>query len=166
MSHIHTGPASISSSPKAIAQQKAHYILSRYKKGQKTFTQVKLRGAGVQVVAPNLEQVNLANTNLPDIGLTSSTLCQAVLDGANLRRADFSQADLTDASLQNADLSKANLNGAIFRRASLVGADLTGASVVRADFSHANLTNAIVDMQALKQTILTGATLPDGSVHD
>ncbi len=166
MTHIHTGPSSISASPEAIAQQKAHYILSRYSKGQKTFTQVKLRGAGVQVIAPNLEQVNLSNANLPDIGLTSSTLCRAVLDGANLRRADLSQADLTGASLQNADLSKSNLSGAMLKKASLVGADLTGAAIAGADFSHANLSKAIVDMQTLKQATLTGATLPDGSVHD
>ncbi len=78
---------------------------------------------------------------LTGIGVTASSLRDAVLDGASLKGTSLTCADLEGARLIYTDLRGADLRGANLRNTDLSGADLRDADLRFADLRNANLAN-------------------------
>jgi uncharacterized protein YjbI with pentapeptide repeats len=105
----------------------------------------------------NLAEVDLTDARLRSTSFQRATLAGAILHeadaynarfvsadmrGADLSEARLQDADFTRADLTNASLVNADLRGARFSHATLVGADLSGARIRETDFQNANLSGA------------------------
>lgn len=82
----------------------------------------------------NLQDANVANSNLSGIDLSYAILFRANLSGTDLRGADLSDSFLIGANLSGADLTGANLSDA-----DLVGANLNNAVLVDTDLSRSDV---------------------------
>jgi uncharacterized protein YjbI with pentapeptide repeats len=117
---------------------------------------------------PDLNGIDLADEQLPNLYLPGRALVAAQLCGTNLSGSQLPFADLRYAQLRNADLRHADLRGATLVGADLSGADLRGTLLDDADLSDANLDQAdlsdasLVDARAQRTRFgtaeLTGAT--------
>jgi hypothetical protein len=102
----------------------------------------------------DINEANLAHTDL-----TRSNFRNANLENANLVGADLGGADLTGANLYYADLKNANLDTAYLRDAYLRGTDLEGANLFNASLERANLNYANLQEANLKAAHCEGANL-------
>jgi len=82
----------------------------------------------------DLQDANVANSNLSGIDLSYAILFRTNLSGSDLRGAD-----LSDAYLINADLGGADLTGADLSDADLVGANLNNTVLVDTDLSRSDV---------------------------
>jgi hypothetical protein len=91
---------------------------------------------------------------LTGLDLSHTSLCGAMLRGADLRLVDLSRADL-----RGTDLSDANLNSAGLSAADLSHANLSDANLKSAVLSLANLSDANLQRAWLRYSDLSGAKL-------
>src|SRR5438876_12210235 len=77
----------------------------------------------------DLQQANLAHSNLSGVDLSKMNLGGADLSYADLSNAKIDQANLTDANLAHANLSGAMLQQSDFSHANLSFATLTAANL-------------------------------------
>jgi uncharacterized protein YjbI with pentapeptide repeats len=101
-------------------------------------------------------------TDLRAADLSSATLRDAWLGGANLSYTNLANADLYSSWLPGASLVEANLTNAKLISVNLSGADLTGANLSGADLTYAPLTKE--QLEQIKS--LEGATMPDGQKYE
>jgi hypothetical protein len=90
-----------------------------------------------QQYSPNLEYCDLEDVNIAWTDLSGFNLSGANLTGANLTGSVFSYANLNNATLMDADLTWTT-----FFQATLINANLSGAGLGAADFTSANLSGA------------------------
>ena len=90
-----------------------------------------------QQYSPNLEYCDLEDANIAWTDLSGFNLSGANLTGANLTGSVFSYANLNNATLMDADLTWTT-----FFQATLINANLSGAGLGAADFTSANLSGA------------------------
>ncbi len=105
-------------------------------------------------------RLDLAHTDLREVGIEGVDLTGADLRGVSFRAAKLAGADLSGATLWYADLGAADLDDVKF-----VGADLRhvqmndGTSMRRTDFSDAYIVELYLDGATLDEAILTGADI-------
>lgn len=85
----------------------------------------------------DLQGVNLIAANLSEVDLRESNLSFSVFWKANLKGANLEGADLSFV-----DLSKANMTGSILIEANLMYADLLQTNFTNVDFTKANISGA------------------------
>ena len=90
-----------------------------------------------QQYSPNLEYCDLEDVNIAWTDLSGFNLSGANLTGANLTGSVFSYANLNNATLMDADLTWTT-----FFQATLINANLSGSGLGAADFTSANLSGA------------------------
>jgi Pentapeptide repeats (8 copies) len=98
---------------------------------------------------PDLDGINLSDSNLAGINFSKTTFQKSVLqhtnlEGANLNEAIFIGADLSGANLKGANLSKASLTDTILRATDFSGANLNRANLYGAILIYTNMTNSIL----------------------
>jgi uncharacterized protein YjbI with pentapeptide repeats len=107
-----------------------------------------------------INEANLAHTDLSRSNFRNADLGGAELVGANLGAADLAGADLGYADLTNANLAMANLRDAYLKDTDLDGSNLFNASLERANLNYANLSNA-----NLKAAHCEGANLESANME-
>lgn len=90
----------------------------------------------------DLSHANLKNANLSKNQLTMSDLYKARLSGANLSQTDLGGASLSQAEFNDADLSSAILTNAFLFLAKMNSTNLSWANLSNADLDCANFENA------------------------
>lgn len=151
---------------KQIVQEKAALLLQEYAKGKRIFTRAVLRGSGLYIVAPGLEEADLSRACLFQINLTQANLQGCNFTRTQLRMADLTAANLGSANLRGADLCRADLSHAILRNACLVAANLSDAKLVGADLTGADLRSANLSCTDLRNAIFSQTLMPDGTVRN
>lgn len=128
--------------------------------------------SGAILIAGDLKDDFLANTNLTKADLSGTDLSRARLTNATLESANLTAAIFRFASMSAVNLSRANLSGAKLEGVDLTtGAVLTDANLSKADLTDANLTganltNAILAKANLTRADLTGANLTGVDLTD
>ncbi len=120
--------------------------------------------SGAQLGAPigsTVEPASLIRAYMPNIDLTGADLRGVDLTGAHLY-GDPSTTSLNQALLDGATLVNAICSGAEFTQASLTGAVLDGAQLVNCTFVGADLTSASFDSTYLQGADFSGAASVDG----
>ncbi len=107
----------------------------------------------------SLVGVDLSNSFLPELSLTTADLRQANFAAANLYRATLARANLYRATLARANLNGVNLTGADLRDVDLAGADLRGVDLAGADLWGADLAGADLRGVNLTRADLRGVDL-------
>jgi uncharacterized protein YjbI with pentapeptide repeats len=133
---------------------RADELLERYRRGERDFRGVNLRGI-------YLRDVRLQGIDLNCADLRGTSLMGVDFTGANLHRADLSGAFLIHSNLSAANLTQANLTKSFLILANLHDSCLTEANLSHTNLTKANLSEVVGLAEAiLDQTILTGALLP------
>jgi len=145
-----------------------------------------IRGNDSRFRANDLQQADLADTQLAGSDFSMSALMESNFDKADLRASKFKASALKGASfvgtdlsgagffssdLTEADLSSANLTEATFAYCAFSGAKFDGTIFDKTEFKKSDLTNAAFDGQTLRDTIfdatsLKGATFKDAILED
>ncbi|MEO1591186.1 MAG: serine/threonine-protein kinase [Cyanobacteria bacterium J06632_22] len=138
--------------PSTARQVTVETLQLAYGKGHRDFSmqelvavdlqKVDLSGAsfsGAKLKRANLQQANLSNTHFGDADLSNAQLRSVNFSGAYLGRANLEESDLRGANLNRCCLTDANLKGA-----NLSGADLSGAQVTDAQLASARTNWATV----------------------
>ncbi len=118
----------------------------------------KLRAAGAELPAANLQQVKGGESIWAQANLTGADLRHAQLGGATLTSASLERANFSAANLRSARLNKANLTGALLVHANLFQCSLEKANLTGADLSGANAYGAEFLDSILKDTIIDSST--------
>lgn len=109
----------------------------------------------------SLNDADLSDANLREIGLMG-----ADLEGVTLSRANLEETGLQSVFLRSANLSNTSLMGAYLIKADLEDTNLSGARLSGADLSGADLMIATVTKEQLAQAkSLKDTVLPDGSTY-
>lgn len=161
----------------------ARELLERYKKGEREFSGVDLKGTNLSGVHPrfdvdaydepyhqgitsDLSRINFSGADLTEANLRGVNLAEANLSNANLTRADLSKSNLTNTNLSGANLTEALLECAELDSTNLRGANLLYAEIRVTDLFSPDLTGA----KNVKTVDFTGIpmqlTLEDGTVID
>lgn len=127
-------------------------LLSRYRAGERCFSEVDLRLANLRQC--KLSGVDLRRANLNEADLRGADLSSSILEYANLSYANLSQANLTWSNLSQANFSQAMMASANLSRASAFMARFN-----RANLSHANLQNADISEAGFRLANLQHASL-------
>jgi uncharacterized protein YjbI with pentapeptide repeats len=137
-----------------LSNMRADEFLEHYRRGERDFRGVNLRGI-------YLRDVWLQGVDLSCADLRGASLMSVDFTGANLHRADLSGSFLIHANLSFVNLTQANLTKAYLILADLHQSCLTGANLSQANLTKANLSEVAGFAEAsLDRTILTGALLP------
>jgi hypothetical protein len=91
-------------------------------------------------IKPDLIAANLSDADLRNTNLESAQLFLADLSNTDIRRADFSFANLREADLMGANLSGADFSFASFIETKLTGADVSKATLGGTIFGDTDLT--------------------------
>ncbi|NJR62385.1 MAG: pentapeptide repeat-containing protein [Cyanobacteria bacterium CRU_2_1] len=142
------------SNPVKPFHMRADELLERYRRGERDFRGVNLRGI-------YLRDVRMRDVDLSCADLRGASLMSVDFSGANLHRADLSGAFLIHANLRSVNFTQANLTKAFLILANLHQSCLTEANLSQANLTKANLSEVTGFAEAiLDQTILTGTLLP------
>jgi hypothetical protein len=96
--------------------------------------------AGANLVARDLEGIDLSGACLSGVNLANCNLRGARLDRCDLRLVNFQGTDLSGASLRGANCEGAIFLGTNWRNAALEGANLRGATIDAVKCKRTNLT--------------------------
>ncbi len=122
--------------------------------------------SGINFNSVNLSGTSLYGTDLDSAWLNYADLTDANLMAANLEWAELNNADLTEANLSSSNLRNCDLRDAILceaklSRANLENTDLTRAKLIEAYLPEANLSGADLSEADLNRADLAGAHLSD-----
>jgi hypothetical protein len=104
-----------------------------------------LHRAGNSFVKKDLSRAQFNDVRVAEINLVQANLYSTTLRNSDLRRARLGEANLGRADLTEAVLAEANLIGANLAEADLSGANLRNAQLSKADVSGANLQRVALD---------------------
>ena len=115
-------------------------------------------------IRPDLQEAELAGSNLITANLSNGNmreadLGQAKLGLANLKNANFKRAHLDEAYLSHANLGGANISKATLISANMESSDMTGTNADHANFCYANFKNAKLSKAVITTCNLIGTNL-------
>jgi uncharacterized protein YjbI with pentapeptide repeats len=115
-------------------------------------------GDGLDLSGSKFSRLDMSDsamlTDLSDVNLADSELTEVGFSHANLRRANFANAMLDGCSFARADCSEANFEGSL-----IVDCDFTGAQLQDANLRGIDLDSTILDKSSGELEILTGQRL-------